>query len=476
MAKKKTTRRPSPKTPRTKPTRWQRNLLILGLGAAVLLVYALFLRPSEESATSFADVFNVVEDQGFTPNVGLSDLYQPGNVIQTRRAGAEGEAHALPAPLPFLWAEDCFPGLEPPESRFVLPESSGTSSASLRLGAKALVRLVPALAFDDAAVATYSLELENTRILSVNAPQVSRGFSPPCVDALQQARADGSPLEWFEVIVQAVVADSLRFEIEWRSDSTAEARADLSNRASKNLSSASARSAEVAVATAGEKTTVLRAEDRVVLGYRTLSIEDPEETASAASPATPEAESTEFVSLPPAALDTLVDAGEEVPGVVGRLTIQLRRDDGSWQDVDVDHPFHTGDHFRFAITSSHDGWLFVLHRPPGGELGLLWPRGQQDGRANAARAQQTQLVPATPEAFRFDGQIGQELFYVALAAEPQAPAMESRQNVKNFIVRGLARNVVIDRVPDAGVSLGFSAPVDSGGTIAAVQFQLRHAE
>ncbi|MCP4657548.1 MAG: DUF4384 domain-containing protein [bacterium] len=440
---KKTRSKPSRAPARSKPHRLRKDLLILALVlAAVVLVYALFLRPSKEPAAVLADVFGPLADQGFTPNVGLSDLYQPGNVIQTRRAGADGEAHALPTPLPFLWAKDCFPGLDPIESRFVLPESSGTSSASLRLGAKALARLVPDLTLDDAAVASYSLELENTRIRTITSPQISRDFSPPCVDALQQARADGSPLEWFEVIVQAVVADAFRFEMEWRSESSAEARAALSNRAGKALSSGSG---EVAVASNDEHRTLLRADGGVVLGYRTLSIEDPQEITS-----------------PPT-------------GVLGRLTIQLRREDGSWQEVDVDHGFRTGDYFRFAITSSHDGWLYVLHRPPAGELGVLWPTAENDGRANAVHAQQTQVVPAAPEAFRFHGEVGREFFYVAIAAEPQAPAMESRENVKNFIVRGLARNVVIDRVRDAGASIAFSAPVEGGGTITAVQFQLRHA-
>ncbi len=452
---KKTRSKPSRAPAKPKPHRLRRDLLILALVlAAVVLVYALFLRPPKEPEASLVDVFEVLADQGFTPNVGLSDLYQPGNVIQTRRAGADAKAHALPTPLPFLWAEDCFPDLMPTESRFVLPKSSGTSSASLRLGAKALARLVPDLTLADAAVASYSLELENTRIRTITSPQISRDFSPPCVDALHQARADGSPLEWFEVIVQAVVADAFRFEMEWRSESSAEARAALSNRAGKALSSGSA---EVAVAANDEHRTLLRADGGVVLGYRTLSIEEPP------------------IPSPSPVPEELTDPGEKKAGVLGRLTIQLRREDGSWQEVDVDHGFHTGDYFRFAITSSHDGWLYVLHRPPTGELGVLWPEAEHDGRANAVHAQQTHLVPAAPEAFRFHGEVGREFFYVAIAAESKAPAMESRENVKNFIVRGLARNVIIDRLRDAGTSIAFSAPGEGEGTITAVQFQLRHA-
>ncbi len=453
---KKTRPKPSRAPAGPKPHRLRRDLLILvPVLAAVVLGYALFLRPPKEPDADFVDVFGVLADQGFTPNVGLSDLYQPGNVIQTRRAGADGKAHALPTPLPFLWAADCFPDLEPTESGFVVPESSGTTSASLRLGAQALARLIPDLTLADAAVASYGLELENTRIRTITSPQISRDFSPPCVAALLQARADGSPFEWFEVIVQAVVADALRFEMQWRSESSAEARAALSNRAGKALSSASA---EVAVAADDEHQTVLRADGGVVLGYRTLSIEDPREIPS-----------------PPTVPEELAEPEEKKTGVLGRLTIQLRREDGSWQEVDVDHGFHTGDYFRFAITSSHDGWLYVLHRPPTGELGVLWPTAENAVRANAVHARQTHLVPAGPEAFRFDGEIGREFFYVAIAAEPQAPAIESRENVKNFIVRGLARNVIIDRIPDAGASIAFSAPVEGGGTITAVQFQLRHA-
>lgn len=478
--------------PREQPSsrRVTRPAIAVLLVLVVVAVYFLY-RPSPEPQEGLADLFGPLEELGFTPNVGLSDLYQPGDVIQTQRAVPGGKVQTLASPLPFLWADDCFPGLEPRESRLALPQWEGHGGASLRLGAKALSRVAPSLAIQDAAVVRSSLELQNPHIRTVTPPQVSRSFSKPCVDALNQAQEDEKELEWFQVIVQAVVADTLRFEIDWRSDTSGALRADLKKRTQRALAKGKT---EVGVKTDNEKKTVLETEGPVVLAYRALAIDLRSSTTEVISPQAPKPEKAaeSEATMPTTDSSGSLDASERKHGVVARLALELR-DDESWRQVDLDHGFHSGDFFRFAVTSSHDGWIYVLHRPPGGELGVLWPAEEDDGHRNAVEAKKTFLIPPGPEAFRFDGEVGDELFYVAIAAEGKVPErdgdgesvatpVQRQEHIENFIVRGLhgsARNVVIEKVPDADPTLVFMTPPEnaglpSGAVLAAVEFQLRH--
>ncbi len=479
MAKKRTAKHSGSKA----PARHRRRLL--GLAAGLLLVvaaYGIYVKIAIRPEEGLSDVFRLLEEQGYTPNVGLSDLYQPGTVIQTMESGPDGEERRLASPLPFLWGSDCFPGLEPRESPFVLPESTGKAAASLSLGAESLARLVPALALDDDALVRYRLELENPRLLTVTRPEVSRNFSEACVKALSQTLADGDRMEWFSVIVQAVVADALHFEMQWQSDASAEARLELRNRARKALGSPSGK---LGLTADDEKKTVLQADGLVVLAYRARPIALPE-VADSSEPSQMVVTASEAPSDPQ-------------PGrVTGRLAIRLLEHGGS-RHVGIDHRFRSGDHFRFDVVSSDNGWLYVLHRPPGGELDLLWPPEPAPGSSgspNAVRAQKTYVVPRPPAFFHFDDEVGDEFFYVAIAAEPQAPAVagggeapavaggRTRERVENFIVRGLhdtvdssGRGVILDPgVEDADPWLYFSAPAEADGTVAAVEFQLRHAE
>jgi hypothetical protein len=173
---------------------------------------------------------------------------------------------------------------------------------------------------------------------------------------------------------------------------------------------------------------------------------------------------------------------EEGAEVLGRLGLRLL-EGGSQpgRPVGVDHSFHTGDFFRFEVTSSRDGWLYVFHRPPGGRLELLWPaRGESS--ANAVRAFVPTEVPPGEDAFLFTDEIGEELFYVALVAGPAARAPGDPENlerrVESLISRDLhasivpsrRRRVIVAR-PDEDRHVYFTA---GDGADAAVELRLRH--
>ncbi|MCP4662055.1 MAG: hypothetical protein GY856_42170, partial [bacterium] len=125
MAKKRTAKRSGAKTPA--PARRRRRLLGIALGLLLVVVaYGIYVKIAVRPEEGLSDVFRLLEEQGYTPNVGLSDLYQPGTVIQTIESGPDGEERRLASPLPFRWGFDCFPDIEPRESPFVLrPRAKG---------------------------------------------------------------------------------------------------------------------------------------------------------------------------------------------------------------------------------------------------------------------------------------------------------------------------------------------------------------
>jgi len=200
--------------------------------------------------------------------------------------------------------------------------------------------------------------------------------------------------------------------------------------------------------------------------------------------------------------------------VVGRVSILLLKD-GRSRHVGIDHIFRSGDRFRFEIASSRDGWLTILHRSPGGELQVLWPQPQTNGEitaSNHVRAKVPYVVPPSPGLFIFDNEVGKESFYVAVEAElrvhtvqgilaghqgpepfkspgsgtsqhPRKKAASTEQRIVNFKVRGgdadglASRGVVFDPGPeDFDPNVYFSASTDDDGTIAVLEFQLRHQE
>lgn len=188
---------------------------------------------------------------------------------------------------------------------------------------------------------------------------------------------------------------------------------------------------------------------------------------------------------------------------VGRLAIELA--EGTEQKtVRVDHPFHTGDKFRFKVSSNRDGWLYIFHRAAKEGLSLLWPRmaGDSDDDymdMNRVKAGRTYTVPSSPGLFVFDDQVGDEYFYVVVAAErkmPQLAAMDPARSevtaakekdgrsrrIVNFGIRSgttptadTLRGVIYDPGrKDDDPYLYFATQSDDGKQPAFVEFHLRH--
>ena len=112
---------------------------------------------------------------------------------------------------------------------------------------------------------------------------------------------------------------------------------------------------------------------------------------------------------------------------VGRLAVQLIRN-GSTQEVPFDWVFHTNDEFRFKIATNRDGWLYIFHRSPGGQLQLLYPQtdsktGQPIGTSRVQK-NTYYFVPAPTEgSFVFEKDTGAETFLLVIKDRPEPPAL-----------------------------------------------------
>ncbi|TKB25222.1 hypothetical protein FCL47_14260 [Desulfopila sp. IMCC35006] len=252
----------------------------LGIAALFCIAYGIFyvnITPEKPLDNFFA----ILEEQGYEPNIGFSGNHAPGNIIQIMEKGGDGEKRQLNPPIVVLWKEQCFPGKSYRESLYMLPESAGKNSAQLNLGAEILGTMMPVLQLDGAVAATYSMKLENTRVLSFAKLDLSQQFSRQCVQALEQDLGLGNEPEWYAVILEAIVVDAISFEIKWQENSTAAARNKVKQAAEKTLAAivqqerGAARTAqgEVSLASDNQKTTVIKAAGEVIVGYRARQLE-----------------------------------------------------------------------------------------------------------------------------------------------------------------------------------------------------------
>ncbi len=248
----------------------------IGLGLLILVVgFAVYTRIIMPP-TPIPDILEILEDQGYSANLGFSGVFRPGNVVQIIETGPNGKDRTLLTPVLFLWGADCFPSIKPRIDPFVLPQTRGTSSALLTVGAKALAKLVPTLQLDSQAIADYRLQIENPRVHTLAKGDLSGRFSEKCVQAYDQQLSAGDKPEWFAVILDAIVAEKLAFEMEWKADTTAGMRAKVKKQAEDFLTRIlktailGKRESGISVRLKREdrEHTVISAEGAVIVGYR----------------------------------------------------------------------------------------------------------------------------------------------------------------------------------------------------------------
>jgi hypothetical protein len=241
---------------------------------ALLVAYFLYCKYTIQHK-GIEDFYVSLEKRGYTANIGFSGVFRPGNVIQVAEEGADAKARKLVTPIVVAWADKCFPNLSPRTLEFTLPEFRGKSSADLTLTGNMLSRIFPSLDVDNKAVSTYSLTLENVRIQTYAKTDLSSEFSAPCVATLRTAIDGGDKVEWFRVVLEAIVADALTLQMDWSDNASMESREKAAKNAGKVLNQSAATGMggdaaelKVAVKTNDAKRTIVSARGFVIVGYR----------------------------------------------------------------------------------------------------------------------------------------------------------------------------------------------------------------
>ena len=248
------------------------------ISVILLALFALYFAYARYSLSKrgLTDFFDLLERRGYTPNADFSGVVRPGNVIQVAEGGADAKDRQLATPLVVAWSDKCFPGRNPRTLEFTLPETQGKSSAGFTLSGRSLARMMPSLNIESDAVAGYALTVENTRIQTFAKSDLSTEFSPSCVDALKTAIEGGDKVEWFRVVIEAVVADALTLEVQWKDNTSVEARKSVTDKAGTALAQtgiangplANDSGMKVGVTTNDERKTTISAKGLVIIAYR----------------------------------------------------------------------------------------------------------------------------------------------------------------------------------------------------------------
>lgn len=230
--------------------------------------------------TGLEDFFVLLDQRGYTPNVGFSGVFRPGNVIQVAEDGLDAKERTLATPIVVAWADNCFPNRSPRTLEFTLPEFQGESSANLTLTGNMLARILPSLDFDNKAVASYALTLENVRIQTFAKADLSSEFSAPCVATLRTAINGGDKVEWFRVILEAIVADALTLRVDWKDSASMENREKVAANAARALTQSATTGTgkadsemKIAVKTNDTKRMIVSARGFVIVGYRSRPLQ-----------------------------------------------------------------------------------------------------------------------------------------------------------------------------------------------------------
>jgi len=232
------------------------------------------------SACAKPDIFESLRETGYIMNPNFSGAYEPGTLIQTTRVDREGKVRPFKTPVVITLGSDCFPGKVPQQKDLVLPMSHGQQTMSMDFGAGALMSLASLLNINAGIVKNYSLSFEKPQVIYYPISDIFGQLSPKCVNALSAMQQAGNKLEWFEIIYEVVVANSLTFTLEWSAGATVEARSAQTNDVQQQIEGwveaqpqgKPKPDVNVKIVAETSKTTELHADGTVVVAYRSAAL------------------------------------------------------------------------------------------------------------------------------------------------------------------------------------------------------------
>jgi hypothetical protein len=157
-----------------------------------------------------------LENQGFEPNPGFTTKFPPGTVIQTVSRDQQGNPVEEATPRVFLSKDSCYPTIEATSADAVLPQSSGSNTRALNIDATTLSQYLPQLALDATIMDSYSMVIDNPKVLLIPRGEMLGNMSLQCRKTLTFALKDGDKIEWFKIIDEVMVAQGFSLQVNWK--------------------------------------------------------------------------------------------------------------------------------------------------------------------------------------------------------------------------------------------------------------------
>jgi hypothetical protein len=196
----------------------------------ILLVFSL-------SACAAPTMFENLKEAGYIMSPNFSAAYEPGTLIQTARMDESGKESKYITPVVIMKAGECFPGKRPEQKSLALAMTHSKKIASLDVGANALSSAVPSLNFNTSVVKNHSLTFDNPQVIYYPISEIFGQLSSKCVHILNAMQKAGNKIKWFEIIYEAVVANSLSYKIEWGAGVGIDTRLEFTKKAEQQVAS-----------------------------------------------------------------------------------------------------------------------------------------------------------------------------------------------------------------------------------------------
>lgn len=256
------------------------RLIVLVFSLAILLTSYFYFNHLSKQTKPLDDLYSVLHQQGYHPNIGLSGIFSTGTIIQTLESSKDGQTVVINPPIVIMWGEECFPGLHPVSSGFALPDTYSSLSNTLQLDSASIGRFIGGLTIDNKMARSQVLRLENVHVLTFAKGDLSQQLSNKCVDVLSRSISEGDKAEWFGVINETVVADQLYYEIHWQDETAAEIRQQELEQIKStlaqivNVAQPSQTDTEgIKIGLGSESSTVISVQGPVILAYRTRPLQ-----------------------------------------------------------------------------------------------------------------------------------------------------------------------------------------------------------
>jgi Domain of unknown function (DUF4384) len=103
-----------------------------------------------------------------------------------------------------------------------------------------------------------------------------------------------------------------------------------------------------------------------------------------------------------------------------RYSVLKRNAAGSFEEVDPDTNFRSGDRIRVKVDSNNTGYLYIVAQGSSGAWQLLFPSAEVAGGSNLIQPGESRMVPSGDRGqWAFDDRGGVEKLFVVLTRQPE---------------------------------------------------------